>query len=479
VSGWPPFRWLGRGGPVLALAIFALALFLPGLGGFGLWEPWEKGVVDRAAVSGSWLGPPGSREVLLPALGIRLLGIGEASARLPGALLAAGTVLAVDWAAAVLYGARAGLMAALVLAAFPLFALQARQLAPDMPLLLAGALVLPALGRLGSLEPDRKRLLWAALAVAGMALAGWWGGFLVGVVPPCLAFGAAWFLAGLRLDTRGRRLLAVGITGVGAAFAVVALVTSYRVGQPSWLLGGAPVLGPSGRSFEAVFRLLGFGLYPWSALALFVVMAPLVALDEEPTAAERSRLFAVLLPGFAVVFGLACATLQLHLIGQARLAMLPAVALILGRWLAEPTPAAPANRVLGLVVVTGTLLLTRDLWHAPQELLSVHLPARIKWPPGLSIRALLVAVGLVFAAALLARFVFDPTPARSGRFPLLASRARRAAVPVLLACSVVLTAALVHGVVPTLSRHLSPGRLPQSYRPVGASSSSVALGAVP
>jgi 4-amino-4-deoxy-L-arabinose transferase-like glycosyltransferase len=447
-----------------------MAMFLPGLGDFGLWEPWERTLADRAAAleRGAQAGAerPGLA-LLLPALGMQLLGVSEQAARLPGALLAVATLLAVAWAGWSLFSRAAGNIAALVLVGTPLFVLQGRQLTSDMALLLASALALGGLGRLARAEGPRARGVSIAAAAAGLGLAALAGGVLVGVVVPALAFGAAWLLGGARSASPPFRRLAPVVALVGVALVLITLMTPYRAGQSSWLLGGTPVFGPSSRSFEAAFRLLGFGLFPWSALALFAVLSPLAALDEDPPPEARSRAFGVLLLVFSVVFGLAAATLQLHLVGQAKLAVLPALALLLGRWLGDPEAAPPVNRVLGLVVATGTLILTRDLWLSPEELFSVHLPAKITWPPGLSVRPWVLALGLVFAAALLARLLWpagDPGP---GRLPRLASRARRWAVPTLLLSAATFSLGIVLLVIPLLSRHFSQKRLHDTYRAMG------------
>jgi 4-amino-4-deoxy-L-arabinose transferase-like glycosyltransferase len=75
-------------------------------------------------------------------------GVHEGAARLPGALLALAAVAALAWAGVGLHGRRAGLIAGAVLAASPLFVLQARQLTSDAPLLLGHALIIGALARL-------------------------------------------------------------------------------------------------------------------------------------------------------------------------------------------------------------------------------------------------------------------------------------------------------------------------------------------
>lgn len=367
-------------GSLAALTAFGLCLLLPGVGGFGLWEPWERGVAAQATAPETLqLGP--APLALLPALGMRLGGIAEGSARLPGVLVAIATLLVVAWAGGVLHGRRAGLVAATVLVAMPLFILQARQLTSDMPLLLGTALVLGGFGRLADPASTGSHVLAGLAALIGLALGTVAGGALVGVVAPCLAFGAAWWLSDLKLPRGAPRALAGVITLAGAALAVTTLATSYQAGQSSWLLGGVPAHGPSPRTFESALRVLGFGLFPWSALALLALLAPLLPADERTASEERPRRFATLLPVFVVVFGLASATLQLRLVGQAHLSLLPAIAMVLGRWLMEPGATAPVNRVLGLVVATGTLLVARDLWHGPEELFSVHLPARIAGRP--------------------------------------------------------------------------------------------------
>jgi 4-amino-4-deoxy-L-arabinose transferase-like glycosyltransferase len=473
VSPRLPARSLGGVAGWVAVAALGLGLILPGLGRFGLWDPWEVRVAEEAAAvaAGGPVESPGPR-VLLAALGLRLFGPGEGSARLPGALAAVATLLALAWAASA-HGRRVALAAPLVLLATPLFLLQARQLTSDIPLLLGSALALGGLSHLCAGPGPRGRLVALGLAALGLVLAGVTGGALVGVVPPCLAFGAAWLLSGGRQFPRSLRILGAAALLIGLTFAALALLTPYRAGEHAWLLGGRPIFGPSGRSFEGAFRVLGFGLFPWSALALFVVMVPLGELEHDPPAGERSRRLGTLIPVFWAVFGIAGATLQLHLVGQARLSVLPAVALLLARWLAEP--AGPTNRVLGLVVAIGTVLVARDLWHTPAELLSVHLPATIEWPPGLPLRVAFASLGGLCALALLARFACPPAPAGPGRWERLGSWAHRAAPAILLSATILFSATLAHAVVPMLSRHLSQKRLYDTFRVLGGPSRTLAL----
>ena len=188
---------------MLALAALGSALLLPGPGRFGLWEPWERRIADEAAALAGLRRPlggtTGGPQVLAGGHGLRLFGFDEGGARLPGALIAVGTLLGLAWAGASLYGRRAGIAAALVLAATPLFVLQARQLTSDVPLLLASALALGGLGRLG-IEPSAAGRPGGGACPGGTGAGGaGTGGVLVGVVPLCLAFTAAWLLSALQL----------------------------------------------------------------------------------------------------------------------------------------------------------------------------------------------------------------------------------------------------------------------------------------
>src|SRR4051812_49601814 len=90
----PPAAWALLGGA---------ALLLPGLGSFGLWEPWESELALPAAAAAR------RSEAVVAALGLRLGG-GEAGLRAGFVLLALAAVLVVYWAAAGLYGRRAGLL---------------------------------------------------------------------------------------------------------------------------------------------------------------------------------------------------------------------------------------------------------------------------------------------------------------------------------------------------------------------------------
>jgi 4-amino-4-deoxy-L-arabinose transferase-like glycosyltransferase len=169
---------------VLLLLALACAPFLVGLGEPPLWdanEPLYAEPPREALETGEWLAPPWNYKpwfvrpplsswLTMPAYAA--FGATPFAARLPLALAAVATVLAVFALASAAGSRRTGVLAALVLAATPRYWLFARQLAGDvlMTACLVGAfaLALPALlGREGA----RRRLLLAHLLVAVGVLA--------------------------------------------------------------------------------------------------------------------------------------------------------------------------------------------------------------------------------------------------------------------------------------------------------------------
>lgn len=162
-SGW--LERLGEGQMLLALTAFALLLYVPFAGSYGLWDPWEThyGEVARQMtfrgdfISLWWPGSPRDAEVFwskpvftfwLLSLGMHLAGVGlrggppsemaigsaaEWAMRVPMALMALMALLGVYTVVARFVNRRAGLLSFVVLATSPMFSLIARQAMTDMP----------------------------------------------------------------------------------------------------------------------------------------------------------------------------------------------------------------------------------------------------------------------------------------------------------------------------------------------------------
>jgi 4-amino-4-deoxy-L-arabinose transferase-like glycosyltransferase len=118
---------------LVLIAIAALILYLPGLGRPALWEPDEGRYAEIARemyLSGDYVTPRDDfvRYFEKPPLvywaetaSVRIFGVNEFAIRLPAALFSAGEVVVTAAIAEVMFGAAAGILAALALGLAPLF----------------------------------------------------------------------------------------------------------------------------------------------------------------------------------------------------------------------------------------------------------------------------------------------------------------------------------------------------------------------
>src|SRR5690606_19638174 len=178
------------------VVIAACAIFLPNLGAFGLWDPWEThyGAVttevietfDRVSprrgpknkVGDELQGEPFySTPIFIfwsEALMVRLIGRGEWAIRLPCAILAILAVYLTYLAVGMIWGRKPGLLAAGVLATSPFFYMVSRQAQTDMPFVatMTLAMCFIVLAFFGPRIPmsDRRFRVWTWLTVAFVLL---------------------------------------------------------------------------------------------------------------------------------------------------------------------------------------------------------------------------------------------------------------------------------------------------------------------
>ncbi|HWJ55652.1 MAG TPA: glycosyltransferase family 39 protein [Vicinamibacterales bacterium] len=509
----PPWAWA---------LVFAIVLCLPRLARFGFWDPWELKLAEQArdvARSGHLFDPtagghyPGGHglSTLLSAIGIALFGASELGARLPIALSAIGALMAVYWAGRSLLRPRAALLATLALGTMPLFVLESRQLTSDAPLIATLALALGGFGRFAWPPDGKRRPRDLAIAIVSIALGIYAGGALLGFVLPVLAIVASLIIGyglkptadaaaitdgtaplsepGVGRDVPADR--ALGATtikpGVAAFFPLALLgavavtlllvaVTHLVAGKYSWLLGGVPRSGAPTKTFEALIKQLGFGLFPWSAVAIFALARPLTRLDGD-AGATNSRLAFVSL--YLLVFaglGFALSGYLTVVQGDVRYVALPAIALALGAFLDEALEGNSLEPVAGLVMMIGTLIIARDFTQDPEELASVHVMDKVKWPPTIAIAELVFAVGFIAAAGLAGGLA---ARARAlGKFPRPAKGSRgrigraaedvymfggRFGLQISIACAILFSFYLAQRLVPRLSTHLSFKPVLESY----------------
>jgi hypothetical protein len=431
----PPGWWV---------ALFAFALILPRLGSFGFWDPWELKLAERArdiahsenlfdvTVGRRFTAAP-PLDLAANALGMRVFGVGEFGGRISDALFGVLAILGVYWAGLGLFRRRAALLGALALGSMPMFVLQARQLTSDMPLVAGLALSMGGLGRYAWPAGGVRR--WRDLLVAGVGLLLGLlsGGSLLGVALPCLAFSFA-ILAGWGLRPRpaddpaaskltypglgahlpagtslGASLRSPGVQGgvallvaalVGALLLLLTMTKANVAGQYSLLLGGVPRGGAPNATFDTIIRQLGFGLFPWSALAIFALGRPLIRLGGGDESDGDRLAFGQLYLLIFAAFGFTLSTVFVLMCGEARFCALAPVALAIGALLDEALEGDRAEPVLGLLVATGTMVVARDLVLVPEDLVSAHILNKVQWPAKLKLASLFIATGLLVGAGL-------------------------------------------------------------------------------
>ena len=504
--------------PIWWIALFAVVLVLPRLGSFGFWDPWELKIAEHArdmAASASVFDvtvdkrfaaePP--LDLVLSAIGMRVFSVGEFGGRVGNGLCAILALFAVYWAGLGLLRRRAAILSTLALGSLPLFVLESRQIVSDMPLIAALALAVGGLGRYAWPADGVRRIRDLIIACAGLGMGLLSGGALLGVVLPCLALAGS-LLVGFGLRPRpesaadglcapgvgkdvpadvgfGRGLFVQGARGRVALLAVATLgillfiftlATGNVAGKFSLLLGGVPRAGTPATTFEFFIRQLGFGLFPWSALAVFALGRPLVRLGggNEPEG-DRLAFVQLYLLVFAA-FGFALSSFFVLMTGEARFVALAPIALAIGALLDEALEGARAEPVLGLLVATGTMVVARDFVLTPEELVSVHTLAKVKWPTELKMGPVFIAIGMLFAGGVytglatrgraLGRVALRDLGAAGvwrRRSEKAVGEAGRYGIQVAVGTAVFFALVVGHYLVPSLSKHLSFKPLLESY----------------
>jgi 4-amino-4-deoxy-L-arabinose transferase-like glycosyltransferase len=177
--------------------LFSGALYIPMAGAYGLWDPWEthysevaREILSRDDWITTWWGQEGwfmSKPVLIFWMSALGMGLGstfglriaadsgpqfqEWCIRLPIVLLAMGALFGLYRAVAAVWGKRAGVLVAMVLATMPHWFFLAHQAMTDMPFVAPLTLAIAALMRAvtvgdGGVTPHRVRLFGVPLRVS-------------------------------------------------------------------------------------------------------------------------------------------------------------------------------------------------------------------------------------------------------------------------------------------------------------------------
>ncbi len=454
----PSEQNLRRWYPALVAAVGVL-LFVPRLGSFGFWDPYEIKIADAArvvATSHGWsfaplMGKPPAL-IWLIAAGFSKLGVTEMAGRMPIALVAVLVLLATYYAGGALGRRRGSFIGTLALATCPGFLLGARQLTSNVPLLLGAALSVGGLCRAAWPESGTsvgRRALDLLLGVVGLGIGYVSGGALVGVLPAVAALALAVPLAGG----------AVGVTVLAAAASVAlatAITLAFRHNGYTPNLGGAPHAFTSTAVISSHLKPLGFATFPWIALGPMAAVRALTVAglpSDQDAAKMRTRFGALFLVAWLALAYLA-GVFESAGVAEMQLPFAPLLLLMVGAYLddlldqIEPLPFA------GLVAALGAIILGRDFFLFPESYVGSHVIESIRWPGPLThVPYVIMAyaafwagvVGLGLGVRLAPRDA-DAAQHKKGRLLLLGGG---------LGAGFVMALATAHWIVPQVSKHLS------------------------
>ncbi|MEY2932209.1 MAG: hypothetical protein RL033_2958 [Pseudomonadota bacterium] len=399
-SGSAFLRWL----PEASAALIALVSLLLPLTWSGLWAPYELETAELSrrialalhgaqglALEGANNSVPTLAELgrgQLPfssvAVGFQLFGLHDWAGRLPLALWGVLGIIATFVLVARLFDRVAAAYASIALASMPLYFLQARTLLGDIVSMSAVALACTGLG-LGIFAPlvaaehvaaggvasrsasRRTRVAWLALALLGLSAGFASRGVLLGVATPALGVGLGW----LAWRSAGRHSRdgfaeALGWASLGVGTVALGLGTwallSARPELYLELLGASRSPPSKLPTHDAVLHQLGFGLFPWSAVAPFALALVLGGDDESN---PRSALGVCLVSVFGVA--LALHGLSAPYMGGQPFVATFALAAAIGVAFRRAELTRQSTRLVALGAIALLIIFVFDLRSYPEE----------------------------------------------------------------------------------------------------------------
>ena len=318
----------------------------------------------------------------------------------------------------------------------------------------AGRLLISALLGLALVQPTRFLL---TLMHAGTELHyGLGGGLLV------LALVAA-------VLSRGRSGLGVcaALFGIGLLLPLPELKSGYS----PWLAGLAHWPASREVQVDTLLKPLGFQLLPWSALLPLAIASvfsrwrpatsadgTLVAADSD-TAPDRRADYAMLLPVAWFAAAYLMGSIQGALVTEPAFPALGALALLTGQYLEHlltqrTTELTPSKIAAGLGVALLLIILGRDLFFAPELLVSGQLTETLRWP------APLATIGQVLSTIGVGLGVWFG-------LGVLFAGSRRWVLESTLGVALALALVIIHGLIPAVSHHVSYRGIYTKYQKLG------------
>ncbi len=366
-------------GIFVSIAI-ACALLFPNLGSFGMWEPHETDRVDIAeAISAGTELPaktaPGIYlEERLAGLGWSIGGKSELAARLPQAILALFTVVALFFLLRPLSGTRIASLASIVMASAPVLLFHGRQLTSGMPLLFGETLAVGGLALAVFGEGKKAVFLGAAAAALGLVLAWLSGGLLIGVAVPAGTIALALAMNGDLLaifrtsETSSRqRQIGVFVTTTLAVISAGAylVVANSESGDIPLVTGGLATATIKAKSFGFALEQLAYGWFPWSAFAPITIIGYLRSRESDDE--SKGFLHAIVLAGIPLGYLAQSFHISAHGVAPYFLAVPMTLAVALA--ITDMESRIEPERLGALVAVTLLVIMIRDFAQRPETIL--------------------------------------------------------------------------------------------------------------
>lgn len=445
---------------IIVSSLFAVAILIGGLGGFGIWEPQELKRAEAAEqlVTGNASGRARlDIENRLAVLSWSRLGKSELSTRLPSALLALIAVAAFFLLSRPLLGGTVALFGALVLLASPILLFHGRQLTGGMPAILGEVLAVLGLTLAVRATGRRGGVAGLLLGAAGLLL-GWVStNVLEGVFAPLAIVTVAALIIGparpaeepsVKRDTRRTILLTVmGSAAVVALGAYLSIVIFSKMDFPL-VTGGLQKSTNYALSFDFSLAQLAYGWFPWSAFAPVCVMA----FFRPETREDEGVLFARALAIGGILIGYLAHTLSLRFSGLGPCLVAVPMALATALAVNDMARSEEPLRILGLIGVAMMVLMIRDFVLDPVKILSgygyekVDIPEK-DYTPSIKMAVFALPAGLLLLSSFLA-----------------AGRWRRWQIRVLApAAPAAFGAFVAFSLVPGFSLHLSSKHAVEAY----------------
>jgi len=404
-----------RLGAVIGVTVVAVAILVGPLAVGGIWDPIEVRVAalaSRIAASlfhaqltafGSdvahtmpTLGELGRGELPFTSIaaGFRLFGVHDWAGRLPLALwLVAALVSQVVWVTRFI-GERAAAWSALVFCTMPLVFFQARFMLGDATTIGTSTLSFVFFSLACLAAPKHRPLAvgWRCVYfVLGLVAAGFGvltRGLAIGVAVPALAVSVAHFVAELPEGRSGKprwqiELLLVRLTallGLGSAAMAISIAVRPASQRGLWLVLQGMAIASPGRmpTFESVVTQLGHGLFPWSLVLPFGLVAVFSRLRR--MGAAQSGRAAI---GALILFVFLNGAMQTWLTSMGATLPFPglaALAVIVGVWLEAPDADGQQSRNVLLGVLALAAILLADFENLPDKLLAATTAVDAKIP---------------------------------------------------------------------------------------------------